>query len=1369
MESTRKVLYTLVLVLLTACNGGGGPEENETNHDSHPTSNSSPIINDPGSLIILEGQKSVVKLTATDADQDPITFSITSGADKGLFTINSNTGDLAFLEPADYENPGDSNRNNQYEVTVSASDGKSSDTGSSDKISLTVKIIDALEGRVVDGPLAGSAVFVDLDADAVHDTNEPSGVTNSQGFFTINQPTSRAKLIAKGGTDTATGVALSEFILMADLPEDESAPVSITPITTLLAQITSSEEKQALLTKLGIEDSYQSFLSTDYWAMAEVGNQEAMQVQRINLNIGLLFQTSSNLKVDSANANLSSTIANSLVQMDNIDLTDSISIRSLLEDASNTLSLSLTDAQLNAMSDSVAMINAVIANPELNPTDNMATDITLAAQQQLQVNIEALVKGDITVDKFISDNAASSLFSGISAPKGAIDTDNDMLINLLDPDDDNDGVPDTRDPFPLDADQTPPTAKIETDRRSGTAPLIVNFDASNSIAGNSNNSIDAYLWDFGNGVQKTSRKVQNIYTSAGTYTVQLTVSNNEEYTHIATVSIEVGEGESSYSVSGKVSVRDNTYIDSDTNDENSNPVSNGTLYEIDSAQIIEAIPMQLAGYLNFPEAGNDGPLKEQGDLLDVYMIEALGGEVITLDIGSFRSDDDSNQSSTDIDLALYNQEGFLIDFSVNPSDESEVITLPNSQGSYYIEASLFSDVENPGYTATYRLTVDNFDQPDQSFNSNWSKEADFVLGDIIVKRTANCSFKSVNDLLGSNTVRPLHQKGSKSGPMLYSFGDRIVDLAKANTTNKSTITRFSKGQKNPSEIELKIATLRMAKKISSNPCVEYAEPNYRRHKSLTPSDPKYSEQWHYKKINLQDAWDTTTGNDTIKVAVLDTGIALNHPDLLSNQSEDGYDFLRDPQFSGDGDTIDSDPNDPGDGRDNPACDSSELPLSSFHGTHVAGTVGATTDNSLGVAGVDWNAKIMSVRVLGCGGGPDYDIAQGILYAAGLENDSDVVVSDRADVINMSLGSAYFNQTLADAVAKAVDAGVIVIAAAGNESTSIPSYPAALEGVVSVAATNEENAKAWFSNFGSNIDVAAPGVNILSTVGTIVSSQDGAVTHGYASYDGTSMAAPHVAGVVSLMKAVYGEMTPDDFDAILISGNITDDIGDSGRDDYFGYGLIDAKKAVEYAKQINDGSVQIPVTPVLGLSDSSIDFATVRTEAVITASNIGSKSSTVTITNIEIDNSFVSVASPTSSDGLGDYIIRIDRTGLPPGDHMSSVKFVSNAGDKTLLISFEVLDPNKRYYGNAGNIYLHLTNIDTGEITKINVPEPLNGEYAFNFPYVAAGSYTLKASNDLENNGVLCEGVEGCGYYGGDAETILEINADTAGIDFDLHY
>ena len=933
----------------------------------------------------------------------------------------------------------------------------------------------------------------------------------------------------------------------------------------------------------------------------------------------------------------------------------------------------------------------------------------------------------------------------------SLDTDGDGIGNNADTDDDNDGVPDSRDPFPVNGDKTPPTASISADHQSGSAPLVVNFDAGNSIAGNDQNSIQSYLWDFGNGVQASSQKAQHVYASAGTYFAQLTVVNNDGYEDTSRVSIEVSEGQASYSVSGKVSVEDNTYVDSDINDERSTVVPNGSITDfISSAQIINSVPMQLVGYLNHQGAGNDGAMKEKGDLTDVFKIEASGGEVITLHTPNASSGEDSSLPGADLDLFLYSEDGTYIDSSMNPSGDSEVISLPDLQGSYFIMVGLYTDEDHSNLSSSYKLAVDNSTVIAQASTMNWSNSAEFVIGDIIVKRNTNCKFKPLSDLIGSKAISPLQQKGSRSGPSLYSYGDRIVDLVKSAKTNKSIFTHFGKGQSKPSETELKIATLMMAKDIGSHSCVEYAEPNYRRNKLLTPNDAKYNEQWHYDKINLPSAWDTTTGNETIKVAVLDTGIAPNHPDFNLKHTDDGYDFVSDAENSADGDGLDSDPTD--------SCYDS-------HGTHVAGTVGAITDNGEGVAGVDWRAKIMSLRVLGCSGGTDYDIAQGIRYAAGLQNDSGVVVS-RADVINMSLGGPYSDQVTMDAITDAVNAGVIVIAAAGNESTSLPSYPAAYEGVISVSASGKDNQRADFSNYGSTVDVAAPGVEIMSTV---VRLEDETIIHDYAPLDGTSMASPHIAGVVSLMKSVYSGMKQDDFEAILISGNITEDLGDSGRDDIFGFGLIDAKKAVEYAKQINDGSVQIPVTPVLGINYSSIDFASTINEAVVKASNIGSKGSTVTISDIEVANSFVTVDRPSSSDGLGDYTIRIDRTDLSPGTYNSSVKFLSNGGDKILSVVFRVLDPNQRYYGNAGNIYLHLTNIDTGEISKINISQPTNGEYAFNFPFVAAGKYTLKAGNDLDNNGFLCQGAEGCGHYDGNVEAILEIDGDKTGINFDLNY
>ena len=326
---------------------------------------------------------------------------------------------------------------------------------------------------------------------------------------------------------------------------------------------------------------------------------------------------------------------------------------------------------------------------------------------------------------------------------------------------------------------------------------------------------------------------------------------------------------------------------------------------------------------------------------------------------------------------------------------------------------------------------------------------------------------------------------------------------------------------------------------------------------LTPNDNQYSHQWHFEKINLPDAWDTSIGSNQVKVAVLDSGVVMSHPDLTARLSDDGYDFVSYVSSTGDGDGIDNNPDDPGGGVENPNCNGSKA--SSFHGTHVTGILGASTDNNLGVAGVDWNTLIMPIRVLGCSG-TTYDIAQGVRYAAGLENNSGILVSDPADIINMSLAGKFPTEILRSAVADAVNAGVIVVAAAGNEGRSSPYYPAAYEGVISVVATDINNRKALFSNYGSTVDVAAPGVSIWNTSAKY---QNGVINTGYKKMSGTSMAAPHVAGVASLMKSVYSDMSPEDFEAILMSGNITDDLGDSGRDDYFGFGLINAKKAVEY--------------------------------------------------------------------------------------------------------------------------------------------------------------------------------------------------------------
>ena len=254
--------------------------------------------------------------------------------------------------------------------------------------------------------------------------------------------------------------------------------------------------------------------------------------------------------------------------------------------------------------------------------------------------------------------------------------------------------------------------------------------------------------------------------------------------------------------------------------------------------------------------------------------------------------------------------------------------------------------------------------------------------------------------------------------------------------------------------------------------MRYAEPNYILKPSAIPNDPGYKYQWHYPLINLPQAWDITTGSGAVIVAVIDTGVLLDHPDL-QGQLISGYDFISDPSIARDGDGRDPDPNDAGDlGRGN---------SSSFHGTHVAGTIAAATNNAMA-----WVASPGTPASCRCvswdwRGGTSEDINQAILYAARLPNGSGTLPAKRADIINMSLGCACPSQAQQDVITQARNQGVIIIAAAGNDAQkgNPISYPASYTGVVSVGAVAMDKTRAPYSNFNAFVDIAAPGGDIES--------------------------------------------------------------------------------------------------------------------------------------------------------------------------------------------------------------------------------------------------------------------------------------------------
>ncbi|HEU5136714.1 MAG TPA: S8 family peptidase [Steroidobacteraceae bacterium] len=330
--------------------------------------------------------------------------------------------------------------------------------------------------------------------------------------------------------------------------------------------------------------------------------------------------------------------------------------------------------------------------------------------------------------------------------------------------------------------------------------------------------------------------------------------------------------------------------------------------------------------------------------------------------------------------------------------------------------------------------------------------------------------------------------------------------------------------------------------VASDPNVEYAEPDRILRRTLTPNDPRYNEQWHYFEatggINAPTAWDKSTGSGVV-VAVIDTG-HRPHADL-SGAFLPGYDFISDTFVANDGGGRDSDASDPGDWVNPGECgpgDPASFEASSWHGTHVAGTVAARTNNSLGVAGVAFNARIVSARVLGKCGGFTSDIADAIVWTSGGSVAGVPANANPAKVLSISLGgSGACGATTQNAVNIARSNGASVIVAAGNSNANAANFtPANCAGVVTVAATGRNGGKASYSNFGATVEVAAPGGSggVNSVLSTLNAGSMGPGADSYALYNGTSMATPHVSGVVALMLSVKPTLTPDQVTSILQS-------------------------------------------------------------------------------------------------------------------------------------------------------------------------------------------------------------------------------------------
>lgn len=696
----------------------------------------------------------------------------------------------------------------------------------------------------------------------------------------------------------------------------------------------------------------------------------------------------------------------------------------------------------------------------------------------------------------------------------------------------------------------------------------------------------------------------------------------------------------------------------------------------------------VAGRASSPDSGFQLPSGNR--VQDLYRLTATEQVRIVLTIA------EDNHTVNDLDLFLLDGNGAVLQVSEARNTGIELLETPPA-GTFLVGVRAFAGASS--YTVSFR-TLSSL--PSDAAVEFFPPGVEIIPSEVVVKRKAKPSMQALNPSAFASKHGLTLSAGNSADIELMTLDPSeasVEDLQQKNAGTAGVKLR-KEGHPTSERNSLRSRTYDAIRRLRLDPDVEYAHSNYRLKPRLIPNDTSYPIQWHYNQVALEEAWDLTTGSDSIIVAVIDTGV-VSHPDLQARTIV-GYDFISDPAVAGDGNGRDPDPTDTGDDANGPG-------IHSYHGTHVAGTIGAVTNNGLGVSGVTWQTKIMPLRVLGKGGGSSFDLAEAIKYAAGLPNLSGALPPQRAHVVNMSLSACAQNPTERAAVEAARSVGVILVAAAGNNREGEPGcppealeFPASYDGVVSVAAVDIAQNPARYSSFGSRINVAAPGGEMIA--GTDVNrdgNPDGVLStwrnplngqNGYAFASGTSMAAPHVAGIVGLMFAVNPGLTPLDLDLLLAGTHqrttrrITTDLGTPGRDNDSGHGLINAAQAVRAAIEVIGGPP--PSASILTVSAAQLNFDTMLDTLAFSAVNAGG--GTLFINSVTDDVPWLTL-TPASGNAPLSLRARVDRSLLPTGTHTGRITIASNASqnpDATVDVTVKVSAVGA---GNVGTVFVLVLN------------------------------------------------------------------------------
>ena len=1293
-----------------------------------------PVISSSGSFTVPENQQAVATLTATDADNDDLTFSI-SGSDSTDLEI-TDSGVLTLKSNANFE------VKNNYSFTASVTDGL---YGASTPI--TVNISDVNEVPVF-GAIAGE-ISVN---ENINTTLTTITATDEDGDTLVYVLTGDdSSLLSIDSNGNVSFKASPDFEVPSDSNEDNIYSFAVVANDGSL----SATSPNVLVSINNLNDNAPTFV--DLSTSVEVTNGQTNVFDITTTDADGDDVTLSKAGTDSSAFAISNSGSLSFSSApDFANPTDS--------DGDNVYKLNIVaaDGSFTTSSDEISITVLEVNNPPVitdlqtsySHSENTIEMATFSVSDPENNTLTVGVSGDDSTGFIVEDNSILKYVGGVNF-ENPTDSDVNNVYNIQVFADD--GFNRTTQDVEITVSDVPeapefvgltPQVSVDENLRIVTALNVVDPEGGPVTFG-INGGDDSALFrifsiDSANGnlafnaFEGVDYETPEDANGDNVYEVQLIAAEDSVGGLETTfdLSISINDIKDTYTINGTLYSNRYTEVDGDVQNTMKYTVRDNN--SLSNAQILQN-PTDVIGHIgdntvdivivengfcfdNDDDGACDTQTLENFDTEDWYKVTAAPNLSVTLqNEGLIYEDLPDNPGSfycceydsMDLDLLLYNEDGSLANYSYTDSSTStrKIIALPDS-GTFY--AVVKANSGHAKYVLTFGSNVEGASAAYFNPNDNFAKDRFISYIPFGPEFVANGNETYPIDIYPDSDIET---------KFIQSDQDDRKGLRRFNLSVETEFKRIFGAshldgiQDNPQQVEyLKHwKVLQHYKELYPRLNLEF---DLKAKLTNFTKDPRWNLQWNLQQIGLETAL-TAIGQETkdVAVAVLDGGgpLADTTADTTSAFLPGGFDFV----------DFDNDPTDP-------------QSSSGSHGIHVGSTIAALNDgNNINGFGIG----VVSMRVMGTSGtGFTSDIIQGMLFAGGLPNSTGSVYTGTTPIkaMNLSLGSTGggCSNSYQGVFNDLYDRNISVVASSGNEAQEAPGvygYPASCENVISVAATAATGLRAYYSTYNDAVDIAAPGGDVGADVNADGYS-DGVLAfdsdEDLAFYQGTSMASPHVAGAIGILYALVPELLASQVDALIIDGHLVDDIGPEGKDDDYGYGLLNINKAVariidEEGLDFTYGSID-PGSANLGLEFNSYDITVSKVgEGELSVSSITNDlPSAVTISDIGVDEN-----------GFGTYRLTFDRSSLPDGLYRTNTRVTfSNENIQSSVATFQVGPERDRPYVEFVSTYLYQVDEVGGTISLVfgNDGEMVDGEVAFTAEDLPDGQYYFSYFSFIDN-------------------------------------